>query len=147
MITNDIIQEDLITLLKANTALTTELTSQNTESGEKQIKEDQYQGTLFEYPAVRVDIQRQDSLDNADQCDNSVLIFSIRCYAEDASSKRADVLAGLVNAAIHRQELVGAAYKSPRMRNAGLLGAIRTDEELWMSTNIYNCNIYPFALP
>ncbi len=108
MIDNDDIQAGLVAYLKAQTTTVVALINS---SGE--IKEDQWQGTTFVYPAVRVDLGLQ--LPKAN-CDAADVTFSILCYSEDASSQEADELAGTVNNDLHRKAFTqsGVRYSTSR---------------------------------
>jgi hypothetical protein len=136
MIPNHTIQADVLADLLAYAALTSLLNS----AGE--VREDQYQGTVFGYPAVRVAILNQTPIIGPEQCDLASLVLSVRCFAEEASSKMADTLAGLANDRLHRRNFFGTGWMS-WLRSAGLIGALRVDERLWRSEAIITGTVYP----
>lgn len=138
MIPNQVIQADFITDLLAYSALTGLLASA------QEVREDQYQGTVFAFPAVRVAILNQTPIIGPEQCDLALLTFSIRCFAEEASSKMADTLAGLANDRFHRRNFHGTGWLS-WLRSAGLIGAIRMDERVWRSEALFVGTVYPTA--
>jgi hypothetical protein len=141
-VTNDELQRAVIAKLKADTALTAELSSAD------QVKEDQYSGTVFTYPAVRVDIQRLDARSETEPCDLYVAIFTVRTYAQGAGSAPADSLAGLVRNSLHRQAIgstvaANLAFRMERILLTGLLAANRTQEHIWMAAAMFQANVYP----
>ena len=135
MIDNSIIQADLIAWLKARATLTALLATN------KEVREDQYQGTRFDYPAVRLSLTQQIAILNAEQCDLARLNFSIRSYAEGGSSRVADQIAGEVNRLLHRYNFHGSGWYS-WFRSAGLAGATRTGEKLWRAEAFFTGVIY-----
>lgn len=136
MIANNIIQADLVADLKAFTTLTDVLASAD------EVREDQYQGTVFDYPAVRVAINQQIYRDNSDQCDVARVTFSIRCFAEPASSLLADRIAGIVNDRLHKRIFRGTGYNIPRIRSRGLSSAVRTPNTLWRAEAFFEGNVF-----
>lgn len=137
MIANPVIQADILADLKAYTTMVVLLAS-----GE--VREDQYQGTVFHYPAIRVAVLNQTPIVGPEQCDLATLAFSVRCYAEEASSKMAETLAGLANDRFHRRNFHGTGWVS-WLRSAGLIGALRVDERLWRSEALFAGTVYPTA--
>jgi hypothetical protein len=139
MIANHIIQADFVADLKAYAALTTLLDSAS------EVREAQYQGTVFFFPAVRVSLDSQTYYEERDQCDHTSLTFSVYAYAEDASSRLADLIAGVVNERLHRRYLRGTGYNIPRIRSRGLISAVREGEHIWRAEAIFEGHIYPTA--
>ena len=74
MIGNHILQASLIADLKAASAITTLLAS----SGE--VRELQYQGADFAYPALRVHIDDNRPIITREQCDHANLSFTVRTF-------------------------------------------------------------------
>jgi len=138
----NVIQKDIVDFLKADSTIQNLLAG----SDAADVREDQYQGRTFGYPAVRVDVLPQSPRNTHDQTDLSTLSFTIRCYTEGPSSKNADYLGGAINDALHRQQLYGTGYSIPRVRSAGLTGAVRISENLWMAMATFIGNIYPSEL-
>lgn len=143
MISNNIVQAAIVGWLKAGSDVTTLLPES---SGG--IKEAQYQGSDYKYPAVRVRVVRQTPDPTKEQCDHARFIGSIRCYAEGPSSLPADQLAGAVNARMHRAQIGGGAvgtdaFYIPRVYCEGLTGAIRLNERLWVSEVTVGGNVIP----
>ena len=144
IIPNSDVQAGFILKLKNDAPLVTSLTVADGE-GEKGIKEDQFQGDTFKYPAVRVDIQRQEPKNQVSPCILSSLFLTVRVYAEGTSSKPCDDITALVVKALHKQDVLNspATFKIPEVLYNSMLGAIRTDDRLWMGVAIFTGNIYP----
>ena len=141
-ISNNVIQADLIAYLQADTDLVAAMTAVNALANATDIKEDQYVGRDFNFPAVRVDVQRQTAIDEEDQCTNTRLMFTLWIYTESGSSKNCDSIAGVAHRAINRQHLAGTGYNIPRMR-ADLIGATRIEDRLWRASVICRGNVRP----
>lgn len=143
MISNDDLQVGLVAFLQADSSLVAFMSS----SGE--IKEDQYQGTVFAYPATRVALDRQVPQNETDQCVIASLTGSVRCFAEGASSRAANQLSALVQEALHKQQLSSAALGAdvsadffiPRIRVTASLVAVRTAENLWRAEVFFSGNV------
>ena len=131
VIDNNDIQAGIIAYLKANTTVVALLVSGTS------IKEDQWQGTTFVYPAVRVDLGIQ--LPRAN-CDGAETTFSILCYSEDASSQEADELAGTVNNQLHRKAFTSSSVRYS-IYSQGLIPAIREDDRTWRSEATFHATI------
>lgn len=127
MIDNSKIQAALMTRLKGDATLVAKLSS----SGD--IKEAQWQGSQFVYPAVRVKLGTQ-TPQPGDSC-NSNIPFTVSCFEENASSKKADELAGAVVALLHGacwcDIIQGVRFIS--VRTTGLVSAVREDATTWKS--------------
>ncbi len=136
MIPNPVIQADLIADLLSFTTLTALLHSA------QEVREDQYQGTIFGYPAVRLALFQQAQIIQTEQCDLARLTVAVRCYAEGASSKLADTIAGVVNGRWHRYNFHGTGWVT-WLRSTGLVGAVRVTENLWRAENLYSGIVYP----
>jgi hypothetical protein len=75
MISNDVLKADLVAALKGHATLTDLLVRQDGEGGAENVKESQYAGTVFTYPAVRVRINRQIFIPERGPCDHARVIF------------------------------------------------------------------------
>lgn len=147
MIDNAVIQADFITSLKGNATLVAALVRSDGEGGAENIKESQWAGTDFIYPAVRVRINRQIPITNRQNCDHARLTFSIRVLTEGGSSKEADQIAGIVNNHFHGNAGGGKFFRGTAwttfLRGSGLGSAIRTGERVWMAEGFYEGVVYP----
>lgn len=92
MRTVDEVQIALLAYLKAQTSLTALLSA-----GE--IKETQWQGVDFSYPAVRVG---NDVLPSQDGCSPDGVEGAVLVFTEDKSSKRCSQIAAQVSTILHR---------------------------------------------
>jgi hypothetical protein len=138
VISNQVLQADIIADLKALAALTTLLKAAT------DIKEDQYQGTVYGYPAVRVALARQVPYRIPELCDHMTLTFSIRVYSEQESSKEADTVMGVIAAHYHRHFFSGTGWKGWINREA-VVSAALWSEKLWRAEAFFRVNVYPNA--
>lgn len=141
MIANNLIQAAIIAELKADSALVDWLTA---ESAADEIRETQWQGAAFVYPAVRVAAGTQLPDGPTSHCypTNGETTFTVLSFAEDDSSQNADILAGLVNDALLGKRLSGTGFKSLSIMSNGLSHAIRTGERVWQANGLYRMYIY-----
>jgi hypothetical protein len=137
MISPELIQAGIITKLKADTALTTWLTARSAGS---EIRENQWQGRQFVYPAIRVDLLAQTEPGNP-PCYSQTL-FNVFAFAEGDSSKDAGILAGLVDAALIRKKFSGTGFNSGVISSLGTVPPIRTAERTWQALGQYQANLY-----
>jgi hypothetical protein len=137
VIDNDQIQAALVAKLKANTALTTWLSSR---SSSDEIREAQYQAAGFLYPAVRVELGTQ--IEEGNPPCYSTIPFTVCSYSEKNSSQEANQLAGLVADALLRKNVSGSGWHSQLIIADGMIAARRTSERVWQAVNLYRMNIY-----
>jgi len=141
MIANDRVQAAIVAFLKADTALTAWLTARSAGS---EIREAQWQGTIFSYPAVRVDLGTQ-LPDGLGTCytSNGQIPFTVYSYSEHDSSQQADQLAHLVNNALFGKQISGGTgFTTGLVKSDGLVSATRLAERLWRAGGFYRVNIY-----
>jgi len=136
MIGNDVIQADLVALLKAAVSVTGLLTSAD------DIKEDQYQGTNIAYPALRMNLIRQIPYNNRVHCDHALLVFSVRVLTEQASSRQADNIAAAVNAYLRGRQIRGTGWYG-WIDSTSVVGARWVGQRLWASEVLFEVNVYP----
>jgi hypothetical protein len=138
MISNDVLQAALVARLKAQSTVTGLL------NGATEIREQQWQGRNFDYPAVRVNLRTQVPLIPRQQCEWSRLSFSIYCLSEEKSSKEADELAGAVNAALNRTAWTVSSdgFRFFFVRSSGLNSAIRMSERVWRAEPNFLADIH-----
>ena len=137
MIDNDLIQAAIVARLKANTALITYLTTFNAQN---EIRESQWQGAEFVYPAVRVEMGTQ--IEEGDPPCYSTIPFTVYSYSEKDSSREANQLAGYVNDTLLRQLVLGSGWNSGIIIMDGLIAARRVSERVWQAINLYRMNVY-----
>jgi hypothetical protein len=137
MISPELVQAGIITKLKADTALIAWLT---TYSAQNEVRENQWQGRQFVYPAVRVDILTQTEPGNP-PCYSQAL-FNVFAFAEGDSSKNCGVLAGLVDSALIRKKFTGTGFDSGLVTSLGTVPPIRTGERVWQALGQYQANLF-----
>ena len=138
MIRNDQIQSALISKLKANTTITPLLASGTyaDETWERDIREDQWQGTAFGYPNVRVRLLPSSPIGDKD-C--SIVKFSVSflVFSESGSSLEADQIAGIINNELHGKTFTSNSIVIS-LRLESLIPAIRSDINTWRSEVLMN---------
>jgi len=139
MISDDLIQAAIVTTLKANSTLTAWLSAR---SSADEIREASFQGAVFEYPSVRVQLGTQTEAGNP-PC-YSTLPFTLWCFSESDSSREADQLAGLVYPVLLRQKFSGTGFTSGLITatGGGILKATRVSNRVWRAGVQLQCNIY-----
>lgn len=133
MISPNDVQAGLLTKLQGTTALVALLAATSS------IKADQWQGTTFVYPAVRINLGKIYPIADCEAC---TVTFGIECYSEDASEKEANTIADAVNDVFHSK-----AFTSGNVRyclySQGLVPAIRSEERTWRSEALFKATISP----
>jgi hypothetical protein len=137
MISFELVQAGIIAQLKANSALTTWLTDRSAGS---EIRENQWQGRQFVYPAIRVDLLPQTEPGNP-PCYSQTL-FNVFAFTEGDSSKDCGILSGLIDAALIRKKFSGTGYGSGLVITLGAVPPIRTAERVWQALGQYQTNLY-----
>jgi hypothetical protein len=107
MRTTDEVQIALLAYLKAQSTLVSML------STSEQIKETQWQGTDFTYPAVRLG---NDVLPSQDGCSPDGVEGTILVFSENKSSKQCSQIAGEVARLLHRLSFTSAVSGVKFMR-------------------------------
>lgn len=140
MISNDLVQAAIISRLQADAALIAWLTAEGAVS---EIREAQWQGRTFVYPAVRVQVGTQLAGGNG-PCYTTTgeTAFTIYCFGEDDSSRLADQLAGLVDDALLGRHLSGSGFSTGPVLSDGLIKAVRTGERVWQATFLGRMQLY-----
>jgi len=140
MIPSELLQKDIITTLKANSALITALAP----SGTASVLENQFQGQNFIYPAIRVDILPQTPIGTGtDRTRLSTVSFAIRSYSEKSSGYEANHLITLVTNALFNKQIDGTNesnqpyYRLLRININNVDGAFRVASRLWMAVAIF----------
>ena len=141
VISNVEIQKALIAQLKADTDLVAWLTALSAGS---EIRETNWQGAEFSYPAVRAAIGNQQPGPDTSKCylTTGEVPFTVVSFSESDSSQQADELANLVNAALVGKRITGDGLGSLAIMSDGLTHAVRTNERLWRAVGLYRMQIY-----
>lgn len=135
MISAELIQKAVIAKLKANAALVAALPSADN------IKEAQWQGTDFTYPAVRVDGNPQEPIGNGvDHLKLSTVSWAVKVYSEKDSSFEAGNIMGLVLQALFNTQILNATdnnnlpyFSIIRIDCTSQEHPFRLSERLWFS--------------
>jgi len=111
-----------------------------------EIRESQWQGTQFTYPAIRVDMEDSRQVGRGGQCVTTIsaVPFNVVGFSEEASSQQADRIIGLVISALLNHQLTSADFSSGfvRMSRAGQSSAKRATERVWRAVVGFEVNIY-----
>lgn len=141
MISPELIQAAIISHLKADAALVAWLTARSVAN---EIRESNWQGGAFSYPAVRAEAGSQLPGPAASVCylTTGEVPFTLLSFDESDSSKEADTLAGMVNAALIGKRITGTGFNSLVIQSDGLTHATRTAERVWRAIGLYRMQIY-----
>lgn len=130
MLRNDELQATIIAYLKTITAVTTLLITIDDATGTKEIREDQWQGTEFDYPNVRVRMISNTPFGDSEQCDASTFTVSIMVFSQDFSSLEADKISGIISTSLHGKSFIQGSV-SMFLRTTNLIPAVRSDTHTW----------------
>lgn len=109
MISPNLLQAAIVARLQANAVLVEALPD-----GVNGIKEAEWQGTAFTYPAVRVDRPRLEPQPNGGHCIDRVsnATIDVAVLSKRESSRPASVIVGMVEDALAGATIVSAALRS-----------------------------------
>jgi len=137
MFSDELIQADLIAKLKSISTVTALLGG-----GANGIKEAQWQGDTFTYPAVRLDLENNRYyFDEQARCDLTEIEFSIYIFSEERSSKQCSQIKGLLEAALTGLGFSGTNARYPQLRLMDNVPAVREDERTWRSQLKYQSRV------
>lgn len=132
IISVDIVKGVLLGYLKSISAVTNFLITEGSSASE--IREINWKGTDFEYPAIRLRIIRNEP-DSSD-CDRSNIVASWLVFTEDQSSANADKLSGIIASYFESKQfsssLQGSDY-SVSLGRITLVPAFSVGELVWRS--------------
>lgn len=125
---NDEIQAALVSYLKSKTSITDLLTIGGSSASE--IREDQWKGVDFKYPAIRIRLISNVPINP--QCNYSQVEISFMVFSEKQSSFEADKIAGIINDILNGHSFTsnGIAFT---FTTTNLIPAIAQDETTWRS--------------
>lgn len=137
LFSDEFIQADLITKLKSITTVTPLLPE-----GQSGIKELQWQGDTFQYPAVRLDLEANEyEFDEQEMCGLYKIEFSIFVFSQERSSKQASQIKGLLETALTGWGWHGTYAKYSRLRLLDNIPAVRESEVIWRSQIRYGTKV------
>ncbi len=126
---DELVQAAIIAKAKQVTTVTTLLPD-----GAGGIKEFQWQGDTFTYPAVRLDLEdNRYEFDEQERCGLQRAEFSFYFYSEERSSKQCSQLKGLMESALIGKGFTINGLKFNRIRLVDNIPAYREDERVWRS--------------
>jgi hypothetical protein len=132
MLRNDELQAIIIGYLKTVTAVVALLVTEDNLTGTSEIREDQWQGTEFYYPNIRVRMISNAPYGDSNQCNSSTFSVSIMAYSEEASSQEADKIAGIISTSLNAKSFIRSGV-SMFLRTTSLIPAVRSDTHTWRS--------------
>jgi hypothetical protein len=127
---NDEIQSALVAYLKTKTAITNLLVTIDVPVGSVEIREDQWQGTEFDYPNIRVRMVSNVPLGNNYECAESTFTVSIMAFSQDYSSWEADKIAGIISTSLNGKSFITGSIQF-YLRTTNLIPAVRSDIHTW----------------
>lgn len=127
---NDEIQSALVTYLKTLTAITSLLVTADNTVGANEIREDQWQGTEFDYPNIRVRMISNVPLGNNYECAESTFTVSAMAFSQDYSSWEADKIAGIISTSLNGKSFMQGSVQF-YLRTTNLIPAVRSDMHTW----------------
>lgn len=137
MINPNLIRAAIIAKLQADTALAAWLTARSASS---EIRESQWQGVTFVYPAIRIDLLPQTEDGNPPCYSNQP--FNAFAFTEGDSSAECGDLLILLDAALIRNQIVGTGFTTGLITSLGSIPPNRTSERVWQATGQYQMNIF-----
>ena len=127
----DEIQKAVVSVLKANANLLAVLQSSS------DIKEYQYQGETYNYPAIRVQVGVIKP-DGEIQCGRWNVPFHILVFSEQKSSQECSHIAGIVEDMFHNHFYTVNGLQFVRIHVDGVIPPVRKDINSWRSE--VNCH-------
>lgn len=137
MISIDLVQAEIVSVLKANGPLVGVVGDE--------IREEQWQGTEFSYPAIRVSVgDFPDLMGGSCPGLHGTISFRVLTFSEEASSRQADQLGGLIMGALLDEQMKTVQFISGpiRLGRRGQVSAVRTPQRVWRGEVGFACNIY-----
>lgn len=141
MIQPVLVREAILGAMKADTPLTTWLSSR---SSADEIREANTIARDFLYPAVRYRVGPQVPQGNGPCYPfNADCTLQIINFSETDSSFEVETLAWLTHQIFFTKNLHAATFITTRFLTSGLQSPVRTPDGLWRITNIYQFQILP----
>lgn len=127
---NNAIQKNVVAHLKTITTLIAELTAFDSSADE--IRENEWQGTEFVYPNIRVRMIRNIPDGDTADCNGSQVEVGIMVFTQDYSSLEADKIAGIISSSLHGKTYI-ANNVELFLRTTNIIPAVRSDRTTWRS--------------
>ena len=139
MISTASVQAAIITILKADAALVAALNGSSAE-----IREEQWMGTDYDYPCVRVHITRLAPIGEPGSCEDTAFDCDFNAAfreVDPSSTSTADGMA-LIIAALVGEKLSGTGFVGrSAVKLADVPGPIAEAENTWMSRAFFHCRL------
>lgn len=137
MISDELLQADIIAKLKTITVVTNLLLD-----GTSGIKELQWQGDSFQYPCVRLDLEdNRYEFDEQERCQLQYAEFSIYVFSQERSSKQSSQIKGLLATYLTGLGFTGTYAKYTRLILLDSVPAVREDERTWRTQIKYGTRV------
>ncbi len=136
MIAPHVIQADIVSDILTQTSITSLL------GAVTEVREHQYQGTIFSYPTIRVEIISQTPILGPEPCDLATLNLALRAYTEGGSSRSCSVILGAITDAYHRN-IFSASTWNCWFLSTGVINPARQGSKLWRGEVILSGTVYP----
>lgn len=132
IVSNYAAQSALISWLKSRPAIVAELID------EDEIKEDQWGGTAYAYPGIRVRLISNQFVPGQ-PCFQTIML-GIQVYTEDASSLNADRIAGIIANELDNKKFITSGIQFSTVVT-NLVPAYHRDAQTWMSEVLISANL------
>jgi len=126
MIPNDELQKAILDYAKSKASILAKL------SDTEEIREDQWQGREFSYPAIRLRIIRNEPTECAQEIE-----FSFEVFSEHSSSQQADDICGTINDEFHDKSFTSDGIRFTGVICSNLAPAIRENQRTWRAETFY----------
>lgn len=137
MINLALIAKNIIYKLQNSATLTAVVPSAN-------IKENNWQGTTFSYPAIRVELMNHAPMGNGiDRLKLSMITFSVKVYSEQDSSVEANRIIDIVNNILFNSQISGVdennveQFRMIRIDLQTAMPTVRLGQRLWKSETFF----------
>lgn len=144
MITNSEFQEALVARLRDGTrAEITAIHARLAGGDASEVRENQFQGTEFSYPALRVHVNYAQPIGEG-PCRDEVFrfYFSITSWSEDPSSGEADDILGLIADGLDERIIDVAAFRTGNIDWRSSNSALRIGPRLWRAEAFFRTIAY-----
>jgi hypothetical protein len=141
VIPNNTVQASIISWLKSKIAITSLLVDNAGVAHPEEIREVEWQGDVFAYPNIRVDLGSQVDAIAENNCEIFNIDFSILVFSEMYSSKEANVILGVIANIMNKLSITSGGVHFVRVI-CTLVPAIRRDERTWRSELICRSSIH-----
>ena len=136
MIEEDSVQAAIIGYMKTDPVLINFLGGTGTE-----IRESNYQGADFKYPAIRVRVGPQTDPHLESMCQYSTIEIQIDCFSEQKSSKEATEIGWEVNELLHHHSFSYMGVFFSLIDLVTSLPVARKDERTWIKTVKFSSHV------